>query len=145
MKHLCIAGIFLTVLAAAVSEPILPSEKCRQEGVVRYEVCIGYCEYTLYNFVQVSFKIPRIYIENFKNVLLEYGAVDEKDSCKLEKHIKGCAEKMTITKEMKRREKCEKVNEYYNCVVDGNLFTFDKYAMAIDAYEKSGRFAKPSL
>ncbi|GAB0092703.1 hypothetical protein DMENIID0001_077310 [Sergentomyia squamirostris] len=134
MKYLYSACLFL-IFWVSVSQSLLPSDKCREE--VKNEECILSCEYYHYNFVQKSFAIPRIYIENFKNVLLHYKVVDENQSCELEKHIKACAEKMRITEEMKRKDKCMKVIEYFDCVVDGKMVKFNEYAEAIYNFDKS--------
>ncbi|GAB0092704.1 hypothetical protein DMENIID0001_077320 [Sergentomyia squamirostris] len=137
MKYFCFILGFCALFWFEVSksESVIPSQKCRDKK--RAEKCILRCEYKHYNFVRKDFVIPDLYIENLKNVLLHYKAVDEQKGDQLQKHIKCCADKVVVTEKMNRIQKCEKVIEYYDCVVDGKLVELDKYSQAITAFDKT--------
>nr|ANW11462.1 LolSOBPb [Bichromomyia olmeca] len=114
-----------------------PQRKCLRELEGTQVNCITYCTYNHYGFTNKNYKITKKHIEKFRDILIEYKAIPLSDNSKITNHIKACAKKAKSKVSNTTEEKCEKLVEYYKCVVDGKTLSWNLYAKVIDKYDKT--------
>uniref|UniRef100_J7HBQ8 SP15 family member n=1 Tax=Nyssomyia intermedia TaxID=182990 RepID=J7HBQ8_9DIPT len=136
MKYLCFVFITIFFLVQHCHAGH-PEKKCIQELGRTQESCITHCQYQHYGFTDENYRITKKHMEKFRDVLIEYKSVPLSDKSKLFGHIRACGDKVNAKKPKSTQDKCMKIIEYYRCVVDGKLLTWNRYANAMIQYDKT--------
>uniref|UniRef100_A0A1L8DP71 Putative sp15 family member n=1 Tax=Nyssomyia neivai TaxID=330878 RepID=A0A1L8DP71_9DIPT len=136
MKYLCciLISIFLLVNHTRGESPV---RKCVREKARTQLICMTQCKYNYYGFTDEDSNITEKHMENFRDVLVKYGAVSSSDQAKIFDHIKACGQQANAKNPQSTEEKCKKLTKYYKCVVDNKTLTFSKYVHAVIKHDKT--------
>ncbi|XP_059621372.1 uncharacterized protein LOC132265005 [Phlebotomus argentipes] len=96
--------------------------------------CIVYCKYNYYVFTDGKFSIDKKHMDNLTYILIKYKAVDSSKKKQVQEHLEKCKEK-AIRKN--KTPSCDRIMDYYRCVVDDKLIDFDKYDRAMRMYDST--------
>nr|ABI20164.1 13.9 kDa salivary protein [Phlebotomus duboscqi] len=127
-----ISAVFLIGICDAAH----PFEKCKEDSKAGKfgEECILHCQYKIYGFTNKKYEISSYHIEKFYKVLSKGNIVQKNDKNKLRKLLKDCADQAERDPTSKD---CRKINNYYRCIVNNDLVSYNKYAEIIIAHDKT--------
>ncbi|XP_059621458.1 uncharacterized protein LOC132265045 [Phlebotomus argentipes] len=125
MKRLQVI-IFVVTALIVICGAERPEKKCAREHK-NEKSCIIPCAYTYYEFLDKQYRVTKRHVDNYRNFLLKYKAVQEDKLKDLENHLYDCLKISKSPEESSLVEKCEKARKFEHCIIDKNILNYPVY------------------